>query len=392
MKFIISSVTCAKFKSGQMVAKKRFLLRFFISLTLFFVIFTGNASANEHEASEKYNPKETTFHHLLDNYDWEFESLGKIHLPRILYHSSTGLAFFGSTKSAVKAGWIEAHEFIHDAGHGELLVPTAIELKVEQAKLHQEGGEHHGDDKAFAELVSNYQPLDFSITKNVLYVFFAAALLMFIFLSVAKAYKNKGVAPSGMQNLFETIIVFIRDDVAKFNIGHHYEKYMPLLLTQFFFIWFLNLLGMTPFSANVTGNISVTLSLALVTLAFMLVKANGSFWGHTLNPPGVPFIVKLILVPVEILGIFTKPFALMMRLFANITAGHVIMISLMGLIFIFGKNGENVGLGYGVGIFSSLFIIAISMLELFVALLQAYVFTMLTAVFIGQVTAEADHH
>jgi F-type H+-transporting ATPase subunit a len=166
---------------------------------------------------------------------------------------------------------------------------------------------------------------------------------------------------------------------------------MPLLLNLFFFIWFLNMAGMIPFSGNVTGNISVTLALSLVSLVVIAASANKGYWKHIFLPP-VPHGVKPILIPVEIIGIFTKPFALTIRLFANMTAGHVMMISLLSLIFLFGKMGAAPGIAWGTGVFSTLFILFISLLELFVAALQAYVFTMLTAVFIGQAIANHNHN
>jgi F-type H+-transporting ATPase subunit a len=216
--------------------------------------------------------------------------------------------------------------------------------------------------------------------------------MLIIFISIARAYaKRPDTAPKGTQSFFEPIIQFVRDEIAKENIPGNYERFMPLLLTMFFFIWFLNTLGLIPFSANVTGNISVTATLALVTLIVTNVVANKAYWKHIFWPP-VPLGVKPILIPVEMIGILTKPFALTIRLFANMTAGHVIMISLLGLIFIFGKMGHNPGAAWGTGVFSTAFILFTSSLEVFIALLQAYVFTMLTSVFIGQAVAEEEHH
>src|SRR6185437_949190 len=246
--------------------------------------------------------------------------------------------------------------------------------------------------KRINEVYSEYDPLDFSITKNVVFMFIAAILLLVIFLNVAKAYtKNKGKAPKGVQALMEPVVVYIRDEVGKENIPNMYERFMPLLLTMFFFILFLNLLGLVPFSSNVSGNISFTLTLALVTLFVTNIRANKAYWKHIFWPP-VPHFMKIIMVPLEIVSIFTKPFALTIRLFANITGGHIVVISLISLIFIFGKMGEAVTTGFSVGILSTLFVIAIGLLEIFVALLQAFVFTLLTAVFIGQAVAEEEHH
>jgi F-type H+-transporting ATPase subunit a len=213
-----------------------------------------------------------------------------------------------------------------------------------------------------------------------------------MFINIARAYKKRpDQAPKGSQSFFEPIIEFVREEIAAPNLYNKTDKYMPLLLSLFFFIWFLNMAGMIPFSGNVTGNISVTLSLALISLAYIVASANKGYWKHIFLPP-VPHGVKPILIPVEIIGVFTKPFALTIRLFANMTAGHVMMISLLALIFLFGKMGASPGIAWGTGIFSSLFIIFISVLELFVAALQAYVFTMLTAVFIGQAIENHNHN
>src|SRR5688500_16020454 len=201
---------------------------------------------------------------------------------------------------------------------------------------------------------------------------------------IARKYR-KGVgvttAPTGWQNLMEPIITFVRDDVAKPNLGHKYKKYLPYLLTVFFFILINNLFGLIPGSANVTGNIAFTLVLAAISFVIILISTNKHYWAHIFNPP-VPMGVKPILVPVEILGVFTKPFALMIRLFANMIAGHIIIICLISLIFIFGSLSA--GIGWGFSPLSVAFVIFIYLIELLVAFLQAYIFTNLTAVFIGQ--------
>ena len=225
---------------------------------------------------------------------------------------------------------------------------------------------------------------DFSITKNVLTLLIVAFIMLFIFLRLAKKYKKtKGQAPSGFQSLLEPIILFVRDDIAAPTIGKGYEKYMPFLLTVFFFIWIGNLLGLTPGAANLTGNIAVTAVLAIITFVITMMSTKKYYWGHIFNPPGIPFLIKIILVPVEIIGIFTKPFSLMVRLFANITAGHVIMLSLLSLIFIF----KNAFIGIPVTAFS----IFMMTIELLVAALQAYIFTLLSAMYFGQAAEEAHH-
>ena len=231
-------------------------------------------------------------------------------------------------------------------------------------------------------------PLDFSITKTVVGLFGAAAIGLFLFLSLARSYKKTGIShPKGIQSFLEPIILFVRDDIAISNIGEHkYEKYMPYLLTVFFFILINNLMGLIPFpppfGANVTGNIAVTFVLAVFTFLITQFSGNKNYWRHIFATPGVPFWLLPVMIPVEIIGIFSKPFALMIRLFANITAGHIIVLSLVCLIFIFKS--------LGVAPVSILFVIFMDCLELLVAFLQAYVFTLLSALFIS--LAVQDHH
>ena len=226
--------------------------------------------------------------------------------------------------------------------------------------------------------------MDFSITKNVASLFISVALLLVIFFSVAGAYKkNRGKAPKGLQSFFEPIVIFIRDDIAKPNIGPKYERFLPYLLTIFFFIWFNNLLGLMPGGANLTGNIAVTLTLAVFTLLITLFSSNKAYWAHIFKTPGVPVALLPIMIPIELVGILTKPFSLMVRLFANITAGHIIILSLFSLIFIFQS--------LAIGPVSVAFAIFMNFLELFVALLQAYVFTLLTSMFFGGAVEEHDH-
>lgn len=220
----------------------------------------------------------------------------------------------------------------------------------------------------------------------------SVVLLLWIMLSVAKKYKKNGtmVAPSGFQNALEPVLTFIRDEVAKPNLGHRYMYFMPLLLTVFFFIWINNLLGLLPGGANFTGNITVTLCLAIIAFIVMMAKSNKHYWGHLLNPPGVPFGIKLLLVPIEIMSMFIKPIALTIRLFANIMAGHIVILSVILLIFIFGALSKVVGVVFvPVSLAFSIFMF---MLELLVAAIQAFIFANLTAVFIGQAIEEPHHH
>jgi len=238
---------------------------------------------------------------------------------------------------------------------------------------------------------------DFSITRNVFTMLLTAILLFFTFRSAARsATRNRGKAPKGLQNFIEPFYTFIRDEVAQPSIGPKYEKYMPYLLSAFFFILGLNLIGQIPFfpgSANVTGNISITIVLALLTFIISTFSANRHFWEHTLWMPGVPAVLKiLILTPIEFLGIFLKPFTLLLRLFANITAGHIVVLSFVSLIFILGKSGTSIPgsiAGVAASIPLTLFMMA---LELLVAFLQAFIFTMLSATYIGAAIEEPEHH
>ena len=239
-------------------------------------------------------------------------------------------------------------------------------------------------------------PLDFSITKNVVSLFISILLLCFVFISIGNKYKrNPDTAPKGLQSLLEPLILFVRDDIAIAGLGKKkYARFMPFLLTVFFFIFFNNLLGLIPIfpgGANLTGNISITLVLALFTFVITTFIGNKNYWLHVFNAPGVPWWLKfpIPLMPVvEFVGLITKPFVLMVRLFANITAGHIILLGFMSLIFIFGNM--NPFAGYGVSVFSIAFAVFMSMLELLVAFIQAYVFTLLSAIYFGM--AMEEHH
>ena len=231
------------------------------------------------------------------------------------------------------------------------------------------------------------RPLNFSITKLVFSMFLSVIVLFLLFTSLARSYKYNEMAPKGMAGFLEPLVIFVRDDIAIPNIGEKkYAKFMPYLLTVFFFVWINNLIGLVPFfpfSANLTGNIYFTFVLALITFIITILNANKNYWGHIFSPP-VPKALYPIMWPVEIIGMFTKPFALMIRLFANITAGHIIILSLFSLIYIFETAW--------ISPVSGAFVLFMSFLEMLVAALQAYVFTLLSALFIGQAVEEHDHH
>jgi len=232
------------------------------------------------------------------------------------------------------------------------------------------------------KLVSHSSLIDFSITKNVLMTLLICVLIFFLFTGLSKSYK-KGPIPSGFGRLLEPLVLFIRDDIAIPNIGEkHYKRYMSYLLTVFFFIWIVNLAGMTPLGINITGNIAITFSLALITYLITQFTANKNYWGHIFWMPGVPVPMKFVLMPIELLGTIIKPFSLMIRLYANITAGHVVLMSLIGLVF-FASNLFAFGSFFGLTLF-------LGVIELLVAFLQAYIFTMLTALYFG--AAVEEHH
>jgi len=254
--------------------------------------------------------------------------------------------------------------------HGKIIAAKHADI---QLKLNKDGKK---------KLVSHSALLDFSITKTVIMTFIICVLLFLAFRALSSSYR-KGPIPSGFVRLLEPLVLFIRDDIAIPNIGEkHYKKYMSYLLTVFFFIWFVNLAGMTPLGINITGNIAITLSLALITYLITQFTANKNYWGHIFWMPGVPVPMKFVLMPIELLGTIIKPFSLMIRLYANITAGHVVLMSLIGLVF-FASNLFSLGAFFGLTLF-------LGVIELLVAFLQAYIFTMLTALYFG--AAVEEHH
>lgn len=328
-------------------------------IAIFGLFLNAQVVASGAEGEGEFNPSEMINHHISDAHSWEIFHGSTVHLPVIIYTSENGLDIFSSSNF-----YDEDHNVVPYKGY-----------VMDHEHISLESGAH---------------VLDLSITKNVLFLFINSIVLILVFLSVARGYKkNVGRAPEGIQSFFEPIIVYIRDEIVKPNIGPKYEKYLPYLLTLFFFIWFGNLLGLLPASANLTGNIAVTLVLAVLSLVITLASGRKTYWLHILDPLGhsMPWIAKfplyLILWPIEIIGIFTKPFSLMIRLFANITAGHIIILSIISLTFI--------AQSYTIGIVSALFASVMNMLELFVALLQAYVFTLLSSMYFGQAVEEHHH-
>ncbi|MEM1218770.1 MAG: F0F1 ATP synthase subunit A [Bacteroidota bacterium] len=373
-------------------------------------------ACHEEHGTEDFEPAAAAFHHIADAN--AFHIWGDIYLPLpcILYAPDHGLTTMLSSKFEMEhhgTGKKAIDRYV--LFEGAVMRVASADFPMGEVELdcasHVEHDDHHTpavvyqgtcyelegkstlDGGVFGGGITSYY--DFSITKNVATMLLVFFLLLFVFRNIANAYKKRqGLAPSGVQGFFEPIILFIQDEVAKPFLGHKYDRYLPFLLSLFFFILGLNLIGQIPFfpgSANVTGNLGVTFVLAIFTFLVVNLSGNKHYWEHIFWMPGVPAWVKTILTPVEFLGLFIKPFTLMLRLFANITAGHIVILSFVGLIFIFGESGTNPG-GAGVGVAASvpltMFMMAI---ELLVAFIQAFVFTLLTASYIGQAVEEAHH-
>lgn len=320
--------------------------------------------AAEGGEKEKFDANATILEHIADSH--YFHIGGKIAVPLpVLLYTDGGLEFFMASKFGH-----EGEEVYQGKYHTYALVKDKVKAVTADGKTVDESA------KVF----------DLSITRNVCSMWLSVILLLIIFFSVAGSYKKRvGKAPKGLQSLMEPLILFIRDEVALPNIGYKYAKFMPLLLTMFFFILINNLIGMVPFfpgGSNLTGNIAVTFVLAVITLIVVNFSGNKYYWKH-IFAPDVPFWLYPIMWVVELAGIISKPFALMVRLFANIMAGHVIVIALISLIFIFGT--------IAVAPVSIAFALFIDVLELLVAFLQAFIFTMLTALFIGSAVEEHHH-
>lgn len=367
---------------------KRFFSLLVVILTFSTSFASDHASEEVEIAKREFNVREMIMHHISDAHEWHLwgghHDGVSVYLPIILmdgglktfsskhfYHGEEAKGFDSKTKDSLEyvkgvgpaAGYAMFHEEIY---------------KLSNDELKFEGGHVH----------NAVSPFDFSITKNVLSLFMGAILILLIMSNVARFYKKNGpVAPKGLAKYLEVLIVMVRDDIAKANIGEHkYKKYVPYLLTIFFFIFINNLLGLVPFlpgGANLTGNITVTLFLAVATLVVTVFSGNRNYWGHIFAMPGVPVALLPIMILIEIVGIFTKPFALMVRLFANMTAGHIIVLALISIIFI-NQNAAWGGLSVPMALF-------ISVLELLVAFLQAFLFAMLSALFIGAAVEEAHH-
>jgi len=340
-------------KLWQLKTAKSVVITVFLSFTLSNNLFAFESNSDD----DTFNPGELIMHHITDDYVWHFVDgkYGTLYLPVILYSEEKGLDIFSSGNF-----YDEDHKIIPYNGY--ILEHKHITIEGSTSKVY-----------------------DISITKNVLMLLIIASLILFVFTSVAKGFKkNVGKAPTGIQSYFEPIIIYIRDEIVKPNIGPKYERYLPYMLTLFFFVWFGNLLGLIPGAANLTGNISVTLILAIGTFILTTVSGTKNYWLHIFNTPGVPLPLKFIIIPVEIIGVFTKPISLTVRLFVAISAGHIVLLSLLLMTFIFHS--------YLVGIGSSILVVFITLIELLVATIQAYIFTMFSSLYIGMALDEGEDH
>ena len=378
-----------------------------------------------HEENGKYDPVTTVMEHIADANEFHVWKGVHLPLPVILYapdHGwTTGLSSMFEHGHKAVDGYVLNHGRVNRVADpsfpkGEVHIDGILrqtekvigpsgkeeEMKEKDTFYACYEGELYKLDKPSTVdggflgggITSFY---DFSITKVVFSMIIASLLLIWLFLAVARGYKrNEGKAPSGVQSFMEVFFVFIRDEVTKPMIGEkHYERFQPFIMTLFFFIMFVNLLGLVPFfpgSGNITGNLAVTMTLAIFTFIVTNINGKKDYWEHIFWMPGIPAWVKIILTPVEILSLFIKPFSLMIRLFANISAGHIIILSLIGLVFLFGNNGESVGGAAGGAVIGGLFTAFMNLIELLVALLQAFIFAILSASYIGAAVEEHDHH
>ena len=367
-------------------------------------IGTASASGADH-GEAGFNPSEFIIHHIQDAH--EIHIIGDVHipLPVIAYAPESG-QFDTFLSSALHHGAHHGSSGLwYTMDHGTLIAhdhdPSGHNHGAhdhrDHSDDHAEGGhaeeDHAGHDHG-AHHAGGVEIVDLSITKSIFGMLLMMGLVLVLFASAGRGYaKRKGQAPKGLQNALEPMVLFIRDEVAIPSIGKKKaDRYLPFLLTVFFFIFFSNLLGLIPFIGgfNITGTLGITAVLATLVFVITTVSGNKHYWSHILWPAGVPLPIKFILVPIEIASIFIKPFVLMVRLTANITAGHIIILAFTSLIFILGEQFGG-GVGIGTGVFSTLFMIFMYMIEFLVAFLQAYVFTLLAALYFGEATHEAHH-
>ena len=356
----------------------------YLYLATFLLISFSTLNAKESNANEaestgglKSEIKAYILHHLEDSHDFQLLSYKdkmtkeKVYigmpLPVILWDD--GLKIFSSSKLKHGKEVVQLGDNHYKLYHGKIYKTDA------QGTITNDEYDHP----------TNIKPIDFSITKNVISILFTALLMFVVFRGLAQSYQKNGMIASGVGRFLEPIVLYVRDEIAIPNIGEkHHRRFMGYLLTLFFFIWFLNLLGLTPFGINVTGNIAITFCLAMITFVITTLVGKKYYWKHIFWMPGVPWPMKIILAPIELLGMIIKPFSLMIRLYANISAGHIVLMSLIALIFIF-KNWIGSSLSF-------ILAFSISIIEILVALLQAYIFTVLSALYFGFAVEEHDEN
>lgn len=308
--------------------------------------------------SEVYNPTPMILHHIADANEFEIVHGVAVPLPCIIYNITTGKTSFFMSSNA---------EAMQAAGY-----------QMEHSRVKPINAEE--------------KYIDLSITKNVFGILLAAAIMCYVFFSMKNSYeKRKNQAPKGLQSLMEPLVIFVREDIAKQALGKKADYYLPFIMSLFFFILICNLLGLVPFfpgSANVTGNIAFTMALAIITGIIVNIKANKYYWKHIFVPD--PIWLAPLLIPVELLGVLTKVITLFIRLFANIAAGHIVVLSLISLIFVFGSLWGTIGSGLGIAV-SVPFTLFIDLIEVLIAFIQAFIFAMLAAVYIGMATEEHHH-
>ena len=356
----------------------------YLYLATFLLVSFSTLSAKESNSKDskqtgelKSEIKAYILHHLEDSHDFNLLSYKdkatnkKVHigipLPVILWDD--GLKVFSSSQLKHGKKVVQLGENHYKLYHGKI-------YKTDAQGTITYNNHHHP---------TNIKPIDFSITKNVITILFTSLLMFVLFRGLAQSYKKNGLIAKGVGRFFEPIVLYVRDEIAIPNIGEkHHRRFMGYLLTLFFFVWFLNLLGLTPLGINVTGNIAITFCLALITFVITTLVGKKYYWKHIFWMPGVPWPMKIILAPIELLGLIIKPFSLMIRLYANISAGHIVLMSLIALIFIF-KNWIGSSLSFVLAF-------SISIIEILVALLQAYIFTVLSALYFGFAVEEHNEN
>ncbi len=350
-----------------------------VLVVLFSTQLIYGADAHKDDASEEFDPMEMIMHHIADTHEWHVISYtnGEGHKVNITLPLPIILIYQGQFNVFMSSAFDHGHKVVKKGDVYYKLYHEKIYVTDADGTIHYD--DHHN--------VKNAKPWDFSITRNVGSMFLSVLLLLWLFISAARKYGSTPSTPKGLQSFLEPLILFVRDDIAVAQIGKEKAgRFMPFLMTVFFFIWINNLIGLIPFfpgGSNLTGNISVTMLLAMITFLITNFSGTKSYWGHIFWMPGVPVPIRILLSFIEFIGLFTKPFALMIRLMANITAGHIIILSLFSLIFVMKS--------VAIAPVSILMGLMMFMLELLVAVLQAYIFTLLSALFIGMAVHEEEH-